>query len=143
LTKRYANSKQTSTPIWTIAHPGAVSLVQLGNKMMPTAFGLTPRPEFKIVGWRDKNNTTAQLTHAPQKGLPKVPHGKVPATPQYRDAAGYQCRSPAALGARSRREARPRHHRQRIAQAQFDFFGAAAPADPRSRTEAVGIGCGS
>ena len=48
----------------------------------------------------------------------------------------------AALGARSRREAWQRHHRQRIAQAQFDFFGAAAPADPRSRAEAVCVGCG-
>jgi hypothetical protein len=54
LTKRYASSRQTSTAIWTIAHPGAVSLVQLGNKMMPTAFGLRPRPDFKIVGWRNK-----------------------------------------------------------------------------------------
>jgi len=49
----------------------------------------------------------------------------------------------AAFGARSRREAWQRHHRQRIAQAQFDFFGAAARAEPRSRAETVGIGCGS
>jgi hypothetical protein len=47
LTKRCANSRQTSTAIWTSAQPGAVSLVQLGNNTMRTAFGLRPRPEFK------------------------------------------------------------------------------------------------
>ena len=40
-------------------------------------------------------------------------------------------------------QARQRRHRQRIIQAQLDFVSAAAPADPRSRAEAVGIGCWS
>ena len=49
------------------ACPGAVPLVQLGSTMMKTAFGLKPRPEFKVVGWRDNNNSGAlQLTHGPQ-----------------------------------------------------------------------------
>jgi hypothetical protein len=49
------------------AYPGAVPVVQLGSTMMKTAFGLKPRPEFKVVGWRDNNNSGAlQLTHGPQ-----------------------------------------------------------------------------
>ena len=34
--------------------------------MMKTAFGLKPRPEFKVVGWRNKNNEVMQLTHGEQ-----------------------------------------------------------------------------
>ena len=36
-------------------------VVQLGSTMMKTAFGLKPRPEFKVVGWRNKNNGAVQL----------------------------------------------------------------------------------
>jgi hypothetical protein len=48
------------------AYSGAVPVVQLGSTMMKTAFGLKPRPEFKVVGWRNKGNGAAQLTHCPQ-----------------------------------------------------------------------------
>ena len=48
------------------AYPGAVPLVQLGSTMMKTAFGLKPRPEFKVVGWRNKNNAAVQLTDGTQ-----------------------------------------------------------------------------
>ena len=48
------------------AYPGAVPVVQLGSTMMKTAFGLKPRPEFKIVGWRNKDNAAAQLTYVSQ-----------------------------------------------------------------------------
>ena len=48
------------------AHPGAVPVVQLGSTMMKTAFGLKPRPEFKVVGWRNKNNGAVQLTARPK-----------------------------------------------------------------------------
>ena len=48
------------------AHPGAVPVVQLGSTMMKTSFGLKPRPEFKVVGWRNKNNAAAQLTYVSQ-----------------------------------------------------------------------------
>jgi hypothetical protein len=48
------------------AYPGAVPVVQLGSTMMQTAFGLKPRPEFKVVGWRNKNNEVMQLTHGEQ-----------------------------------------------------------------------------
>ncbi len=36
------------------AHPAAVPLVQLCSTTMKTRFGQKPRPEFKIVGWRGK-----------------------------------------------------------------------------------------
>jgi hypothetical protein len=29
--------------------------------MMPTSFGLKPRPEFKVVDWRNKNDRAVQL----------------------------------------------------------------------------------
>jgi hypothetical protein len=45
------------------AYPGAVPIVQLGSTMMKTSFGLKPRPEFKVVGWRNKGNAPVQLTH--------------------------------------------------------------------------------
>jgi hypothetical protein len=48
------------------AYPGAVPVVQLGSTMMKTAFGLKPRPEIKVVGWRNKGNAAVQLTHGPQ-----------------------------------------------------------------------------
>jgi hypothetical protein len=48
------------------AYPGAVPVVQLGSTMMKTAYGLKPRPEFKVVGWRDNNRGALQLTHGPQ-----------------------------------------------------------------------------
>ena len=48
------------------AYPGAVPVVQLGSTMMKTGFGLKPRPEFKVVGWRNKNNEVMQLTHGEQ-----------------------------------------------------------------------------
>ena len=53
------------------AYPGAVPLVQLGSTMMKTAFGLKPRPEFKIVGWRNNGNAPVQLTHGPQNKPPE------------------------------------------------------------------------
>jgi hypothetical protein len=53
------------------AYPGAVPIVQLGSTMMKTAFGLKPRPEFKIVGWRNKGNAPVQLTHGPQNKPPE------------------------------------------------------------------------
>jgi hypothetical protein len=43
------------------AYPGAVPLVRLGSTMMPTAFGLKPRPEFKVIDWRNKNSGAVQL----------------------------------------------------------------------------------
>jgi hypothetical protein len=48
------------------AYAGAVPLVQLGGTMMKTAFGLKPRPEFKVVGWRNKNTAAVQLTDGTQ-----------------------------------------------------------------------------
>jgi hypothetical protein len=48
------------------AYPGAVPVVQLGSTMMKTSFGLKPRPEFKVVDWRNKGNAAMQLTHGPQ-----------------------------------------------------------------------------
>jgi hypothetical protein len=48
------------------AYPGAVPVVRLGSTMMKTSFGLKPRPEFKVVDWRNKNNPTVQLTHGMQ-----------------------------------------------------------------------------
>jgi hypothetical protein len=53
------------------AYPGAVPVVELGSTMMKTAFGLKPRPEFKVVGWRNKGNAPAQLTHGPQNKPPE------------------------------------------------------------------------
>ena len=53
------------------AYPGAVPLVQLGSTMMKTSFGLKPRPEFKVVGWRNKGNAPVQLTHGPQDKPPE------------------------------------------------------------------------
>jgi hypothetical protein len=48
------------------AYPGAVPVVRLASTMMKTSFGQKPRPEFKVVDWRNKNNTAVQLTHALQ-----------------------------------------------------------------------------
>ena len=56
------------------AQPGAVPIVQLGSTMMKTAFGLKPRPEFKVVGWRNKNSAAVQLTD----GSPKKPPEDTP-----------------------------------------------------------------
>jgi hypothetical protein len=53
------------------AYPGAVPIVQLGSAMMKTSFGLKPRPEFKVVGWRNKGNAPAQLMHGPQSKPPE------------------------------------------------------------------------
>jgi hypothetical protein len=53
------------------AYPGAVPIVQLGSTMMKTSFGLKPRPEFKVVGWRNKGNAPVQLTHGPQNKRPE------------------------------------------------------------------------
>ena len=53
------------------AYPGAVPLVQLGRAMMKTSFGLKPRPEFKVVGWRNKGNAPVHLTHSPQDKPPE------------------------------------------------------------------------
>ena len=41
------------------AHPAAVPLVQLASTMMKTRFGQKPRPDFKIVGWRGKQDDVA------------------------------------------------------------------------------------
>jgi hypothetical protein len=40
-------------------HPAAVPLVQLASTMMKTRFGQKPRPDFKIVGWRGKQDDVA------------------------------------------------------------------------------------
>jgi hypothetical protein len=53
------------------AYPVAVPLVQLGSAMMKTSFGLKPRPEFKVVGWRNKGNAPVHLTHGPQDKPPE------------------------------------------------------------------------
>jgi hypothetical protein len=53
------------------AYPGAVPVVQLGSTMMPTSYGLKPRPEFKVVGWRNKGSAPVQLTHGPQNKPPE------------------------------------------------------------------------
>ena len=52
-------------------YPGAVPIVQLGSTMMKTAFGLKPRPEFKVVGWRQKNTAAVQLTDGTQHKAPE------------------------------------------------------------------------
>jgi hypothetical protein len=41
------------------AHPAAVPVVQLHSTTMKTRFGLKQRPEFKVVGWRGKQETPA------------------------------------------------------------------------------------
>jgi hypothetical protein len=38
-----------------LAHPSALPVVQLASAMMPTRFGQKPRPDFKIVSWRGKD----------------------------------------------------------------------------------------
>ena len=38
------------------AHPAAVPLVELAGTMMKTRFGQKPRPDFKIVGWRGRQD---------------------------------------------------------------------------------------
>jgi hypothetical protein len=43
------------------AYPGAVPLIQLCSTMMKTAFGLKPRPEFKVIDWRNKNDSAVQF----------------------------------------------------------------------------------
>jgi hypothetical protein len=53
------------------AYPGALPVVELGSTMMKTSFGLKPRPQFKVVDWRNKNNATVQLTHGPQNKPPE------------------------------------------------------------------------
>jgi hypothetical protein len=53
------------------AYPGAVPLVQLGSTMMPTSYGLKPRPEFKVVGWRNNGNAPVQLPRGPQNKPPE------------------------------------------------------------------------
>jgi hypothetical protein len=50
------------------AHPGAVPVVRLGSTMMPTSFGLKPRPEFKVIDWRNKNNGAVQLAPRDNSG---------------------------------------------------------------------------
>jgi hypothetical protein len=52
------------------AYPGAVPIVQLGSTMMPTSYGLKPRPEFKVVGWRNKQDRTAPLLTQSSHGQP-------------------------------------------------------------------------
>jgi hypothetical protein len=39
-----------------MAHPRAVPLVQLASTMMKTRFGQKARPDFKIVGWRGRQD---------------------------------------------------------------------------------------
>jgi hypothetical protein len=41
------------------AHAGAVPVVQLGTTMMKTNFGPKPRPQFRIVGWKNKGTAPA------------------------------------------------------------------------------------
>jgi hypothetical protein len=53
------------------AYPGAVPVVQLGSTMWKTGFGLKPRPEFKVIGWRNKGNAPVQLPHSPQNKPPE------------------------------------------------------------------------
>jgi hypothetical protein len=48
------------------AYPGAVPVVQLASTMWKTPFGLKPRPEFKVIGWRNKDNAAVQLTDGEQ-----------------------------------------------------------------------------
>jgi hypothetical protein len=48
------------------AYPGAVPVVELGSTMMKTGYGLKPRPEFIVVGWRNKYNAAVQLTDGTQ-----------------------------------------------------------------------------
>ena len=43
------------------AYPGAVPVVELGSTMMKTAYGLKPRPEFKVVAWRNKQESAVPL----------------------------------------------------------------------------------
>ena len=56
------------------AYPGAVPVVQLASTMMKTAFGPKPRPEFKVIGWRNKNNAVMQLRHGEQNKASEGPH---------------------------------------------------------------------
>ena len=53
------------------AYPGAVPLVQLCSTMMKTAFGLKPRPEFKVIGWRNNGNAPVQLMRGPPRKPPE------------------------------------------------------------------------
>jgi len=48
--------------------------VQLASTMMKTAFGPKPRPEFKVIGWRNKNNAVMQLRHGEQNRASEGPH---------------------------------------------------------------------
>ena len=52
------------------AYPGAIPVVQLSSTMMPTAYGLKPRPEFKVIGWRNKNDKAAPLLTQNSQGQP-------------------------------------------------------------------------
>jgi hypothetical protein len=41
------------------AHPVALPIVQLGTTQMKTDYGPKPRPQFKVVGCRNKDDTTS------------------------------------------------------------------------------------
>jgi len=49
------------------AHPAAVPVVQLGTTMMKTNFGPKPRPQFKIIGWKNKATAPALAEIADQR----------------------------------------------------------------------------
>jgi hypothetical protein len=42
-----------------MAHPAALPVVQLASAPMKTRFGLKKRPEFKVVGWRGRQQRAA------------------------------------------------------------------------------------
>jgi hypothetical protein len=53
-------------------HPNALPLVQLGSIMWKTRFGQKPRPDFKIVGWRGKQDDIGNakvVEHAPNRDM--------------------------------------------------------------------------
>jgi hypothetical protein len=62
------------------AYPGAVPIVQLGSTMMPTSYGLRPRPEFRVVGWRNKHDRTVPQLGRSSQGQPSEiePPFKIP-----------------------------------------------------------------
>jgi hypothetical protein len=56
-----------------VAHPSALPMVQLVSTMMKTRFGQKPRPDFKVVGWRGKQDEAA--ARASKKIATLVPDG--------------------------------------------------------------------
>jgi hypothetical protein len=64
------------------AHPNAVPMVQLCSVPMKTRFGMKQRPEFKVVGWRGKQDSGAPLEQHAEQGARKPLERRTSAAPE-------------------------------------------------------------